>query len=67
MVSGDDLAAKAAKESLAEVNRINNERGHENVHVGMVGAADEEGTISGVNMLGDAEVREDVLPLTQDK
>ena len=65
MVSGDDLAAKAAKESLAEVNRINNEQGHENVHVGMVGAADEEGTISGVNMLGDAEVREDVLPLTQ--
>jgi len=65
MVQGDDLAAKAAKASLDEVNSINDQQGHQNVHVGMVGTTDEEGTVSGINMIPDAEVAEPLLPLTQ--
>jgi hypothetical protein len=65
MVQGDDLAAKAAKASLDEVNSINDQQGHQNVHVGMIGETDETGTVSGVNMIPDAEVADPVLPLTQ--
>lgn len=65
MVQGDDLAAKAAKASLDEVNAINDQQGHQNVHVGMIGETDETGTVSGINMIPGAEVTEPPLPLTQ--